>query len=80
MNFSNDAAVTGDDGPGELEVAGEELPYLLGISSLREGREADEVAEQHRDVAGFGASSGCGVGGQALNRLTGAGAGARTRL
>ena len=52
----DDAPVAGDDGPGELEVAGEELPYLLGVAPLREGREADEVAEQHRDVAELGAA------------------------
>ena len=51
----DDAPVAGDDGPGELEVAGKELPYLLGVTLLREGREADEVAEQHRDVAELGA-------------------------
>ena len=51
----DDAAVAGDDGPGELEVAGEELSYLLGVSLFGERREADEVAEQHRDVAQLGA-------------------------
>ena len=47
----DDAAVAADDRPGELEVAREELADLLGVALLREGREADEVAEQHRDVA-----------------------------
>ena len=54
----DDAAVAGDDGPGELEVTGEELSYLLGVSLLRERREADEVAEQHRDVAELGGRRG----------------------
>jgi hypothetical protein len=47
----DDAAVAADDGPCELEVTGEDLPHLLGVAFLRERREADEVAEQHRDVA-----------------------------
>ena len=50
----DDAAVAGDDGPGELEVTRQDLSYLLGVAFLREGREADEVAEQHRDVAELG--------------------------
>ena len=50
----DDAAVAADDGPGELEVAREELAHLLGVAFLRERREADEVAEQHRDVAELG--------------------------
>ena len=47
----DDAAIAADDGPGEVEVARENLSYFLGVSFLRERREADEVAEQHRDVA-----------------------------
>jgi hypothetical protein len=47
----HDAAVTPDDGPCELEVAGEDLSHLLGVAFLREGREADKVAEKDRDVA-----------------------------
>ena len=54
----HDAAVAADDRPGELEVAREDLPYLLGVPFLREGREADEVAEQHRDVAELGGGRG----------------------
>ena len=50
----DDAAVAADDGPGELEVARQDLSYLLGVAFLRERREADEVAEQHRDVAELG--------------------------
>ena len=48
------AAVAPDDRPGELEVARQDLAHLLGVALLREGREADEVAEQHRDVAKLG--------------------------
>ena len=51
----DDAAVSGDYGPGELEVTRQELSYLLGVSFLRQWREADEVAEQHRDMAELGA-------------------------
>ena len=47
----DDAPVAADDGAGELEVAREELPHLLRVALLGERREADEVAEQHRDVA-----------------------------
>ena len=50
----DDAAVTAHDGPGELEVTRQDLAYLLGIAPLGKGREADEVAEQHRDVAQLG--------------------------
>ena len=58
----DDAPVAGDDGPGELEVAREELSHLLGVAPLRERREADEVAEQHRDMAQLGAPGPLGVG------------------
>ena len=50
----DDAPVTPDDGAGELEVTREDFADLLGVAFLREGREADEVAEQHRDVAQLG--------------------------
>ena len=50
----HDPAVAPDDGPGEVEVAREELSYLLGVTFLGERREADEVTEQHRDVAELG--------------------------
>ena len=52
----HNAPVPGDDGPGELEVAREELAHLLGVVALRQGREPDQVAEQHRDVAELGAA------------------------
>ena len=42
------AAEALDDAPRVLEVAGEELPHLLGVSRLRERGEADEVGEEHR--------------------------------
>ena len=47
-------AVAADDVPGEVEVAGQELPGLLGVASLGERREADEVGEQDRDEAALG--------------------------
>ena len=47
----DNASVAGDDGAGKLEVTGEGLSYFLGVSVLRERREAYEVTEQHRDVA-----------------------------
>ena len=50
----DDPAVAGDDGTGEVEVAREELSHLLGVVPLRERREADEIAEQDRDVAQLG--------------------------
>ena len=50
----HDAAVAGDDRPGELEIAREDLTDLLGVALFREGRESHEVAEQHRDVTQLG--------------------------
>ena len=50
----DDAAVASDDRPGELEVTGEELSHLLGVSFLRERREADEVTEQHGHMPELG--------------------------
>ena len=50
----DDAAVPGDDRPGELEVAGQKLPDIFGVFRLGERGEADEVAEQHRDMAQLG--------------------------
>ena len=48
------AAVDGDDPPADVEVAGEELAHLLGVARLRQGREADEVGEQHGDEPALG--------------------------
>ena len=48
------AAVAADDVPGEVEVAGQELAGVLGVASLGERREADEVGEQDRDEAALG--------------------------
>ena len=45
------AAVRRDDGAGSLEVARLHGADLLGIEPLREGREADDVTEQHRHAA-----------------------------
>ena len=42
------AAEALDDAPRVLEVAGEELPHLLGVSRLGERGEADEIGEEHR--------------------------------
>jgi hypothetical protein len=44
----DDTAVAGDDAAGEVEVAGQELSNLLGVSRFGERCEADEVAEQDR--------------------------------
>ena len=51
----HDASVPVDDGPGELEVTGEEIPYFFGIVALGERREADQVAEEDRHVPQLGA-------------------------
>ena len=48
------AAVPGDDVGGDVEVAGQELPGLLRVVSLRERGEPDQVGEQHRDEAALG--------------------------
>ena len=50
----DDASISRHDGPGELEVARQELTYLLGVPALCERGEADKVAEQHRDVTNLG--------------------------
>ncbi len=42
-------AVAPDDAPGRIEVAGEQISHLLGIATLRERREADEIREQDGD-------------------------------
>ena len=44
-------AIAGDYGAGDVEVGGEKLPDLFGVLRLRERCEADEIAEQDRDVA-----------------------------
>ena len=43
------AAVAFDDGAGGVEVAGQKLARVLGVASLRGGREADEVGEEDAD-------------------------------
>ena len=50
----HDTAISGDYRPGDFEVARKDLADLFGVSFLREGRETDEVTEQHRDVAELG--------------------------
>ncbi len=47
------AAVQPDEPPARVEVAGEELAHLLGVARLGEGREADQVGEEHRDEPAF---------------------------
>ena len=48
------AAVALDDLAAAVEVDTERLAYLLGIAPLGEGREANEVGEQHADQTSFG--------------------------
>ena len=55
----HDTAISGDYRPGDFEVARKDLADLFGFSFLREGREADEVAEKHRDVAKLSSGAGC---------------------
>ena len=50
----DEAAVPGDDLGRDVEVPGQGLADLLAVALLGEGREADEVREQHRDQAALG--------------------------
>jgi len=43
------AAVELDETSARVEVAREELTHLLGVTSLREHRETDEIGEEHGD-------------------------------
>ncbi len=52
------AAVALDDVARQVEVARQELPGLLRVATLREGREADEVGEQDRYEAALGGHGG----------------------
>ena len=54
----HDTAVAGDYRPGDVEIAREDLADLFWVPLLRKGREADEVAEQHRDVTELGGRRG----------------------
>ena len=45
------AAVASDDGAGVVEVAREQLAHDVGVERLGAGREAHQVAEDHRDDA-----------------------------
>ncbi len=56
------AAVAADDVRGELEVAAQGLADLLGVASLGEGREANEVREQHRHDPPLGEGGSRGLG------------------
>ena len=56
------AAVAGDDRAGRLEVARQQLADLLRVTRLRQRGEPDEIAEQHRTHAPFGARRGDGRG------------------
>ena len=53
------AAVAADDLAGELEVARQELPRVLGVASLGERREPDQVGEEDRDESTLGNGSRC---------------------
>ncbi len=48
------AAVAADHLAGEVEVAAERVADVLGVALLGEGREPDEVGEQHRDETSLG--------------------------
>ena len=48
------APVQGDDAAGQVEVAGQELPGVLRVATIRERGEADEVGEQDGDEPPFG--------------------------
>ena len=52
------AAVAADQRSRELEVARQELTGLLCVASLRRGREADQVGEQHRHETALGGRGG----------------------
>ena len=48
------SAVALDQPAGALEVARQQVAHVLGVARLGERREADEVGEEHRDVAPLG--------------------------
>ena len=48
------AAVALDRHAGGVEVAGQKLAHLLGVARAREGGEADEIGEEHRDHPALG--------------------------
>jgi len=48
------AAVAADHVAGKLEVARQELPGVLRVASLGQGREADQVGKQDRDETALG--------------------------
>src|SRR5271165_925634 len=54
----DDTAIAGDDGSGKIKVARQDFSYLLGVSFLRELREADKITEEHRDVTELGGGRG----------------------
>ena len=51
------AAVELDQSAARVEVAREELAYVLGVAALRDRREADEVGEEDGDEATLGGGS-----------------------
>lgn len=62
----HDPPVAGDGRPSHLEVARQEISYFFWVPCLREWREANEVAEEHRadpalrDAGGRGRAGGHG--------------------
>ena len=48
------AAVAGDDGLGDVEVAGQQFANVLWVTRLRDRGETDQIAEQHRAHASLG--------------------------
>ena len=60
------AAVDPDQAAAGVEVAGEQLPHLLGVARLRERREADEVGEEDGDEPALGRFRGRGGRGRPM--------------
>ena len=52
------AAVAGDDRARRIEVPAQEFANVFGVALLRELREADQVGEEHGDMAAFGEARG----------------------
>ena len=48
------AAIADNDVAGELEVAAQGVPDLLGVALLREGGEPDQIGEEDGDHSTFG--------------------------
>ena len=64
----DETAVALDRLPGRLEVAGQQVADLLGVTALREVRRADEVGEQDRHETALGRRRGGGRDGRGRAR------------